>query len=344
MNEFVLARANVRVLMWHTALYGLGAILDDADVPEVRLSWTSGMSPRPRVSAPSLTRELVDEVVRQHARARAVDSSWLARDLPLPGPKRGLMSPRHSPFRSDTAWSDVQRARHVELQLLTGSRSWLDLRELAALGEPSYWSRNRKGEALQDDGASRFEMQPRNQGAEIVAARMRKLASAVAAREQGLTVDGLDGVRPVDEAGSGRADSRTPTGLASPGPTDNAVAWCALWGISQLPTAPRVNATAVSSGHVGRSRREWFFAPVWHQEWRPARLRTVLAAQQLKRMAADGLPPPWSVEDTDALAARSWLSARGVLGVMRFPIQRFGSDSAPERRAMLGEAINTAVS
>jgi hypothetical protein len=28
-----------------------------------------------------------------------------------------------------------------------------------------------------------------------------------------------------------------------------------------------------------------------------------------------------------------------VEGIMRFPIQRFGSDSAPERRAMLGSIL-----
>jgi hypothetical protein len=30
---------------------------------------------------------------------------------------------------------------------------------------------------------------------------------------------------------------------------------------------------------------------------------------------------------------------RGVIGILRFPIGRFGSDNAPERRARQGEAI-----
>ncbi len=133
-----------------------------------------------------------------------------------------------------------------------------------------------------------------------------------------------------------KPDSRTATGLASPGPTDNALAWCALWGISQFPLAMRARATAVTSGHFGRSRNEWFYVPMWHQRWHPARLRSILASAPLQVLAATG---QGHHSDAEAEAARRWLSARGVAGVIRFPIARFGSDSAPERRAMRGEPL-----
>ena len=44
--------------------------------------------------------------------------------------------------------------------------------------------------------------------------------------------------------------------------------------------------------------------------------------------------------DADVSAAVSWLGKRGVAGVVRFPVMKFGSDNAPERRAMSGEMIS----
>ncbi|MHB1615354.1 MAG: hypothetical protein ACYCYA_13770 [Actinomycetes bacterium] len=342
MNELVLHGADARVLLWHMALYGLGAILEDAAVTNVRLSWTSGMQPRARITGDGLTDLLVDEVVHEHARAHAVEPSWVLRDVGLVvGTKRktkqfGLMSPRLAVFTDADTWGKVQGCRHEELDRLTEARAWLDLRQISALGEPCYWSRNRQHNVMQDDGASRLEMQSRNNGAEFVGTRLRSLAQAVSARDAGSVVTGIAGSSTVDEAGSNKVDSRTATGLANLGPTDNALAWCALWGISQLPLAPRIDGTALTSGHLGRSRNEWFYVPVWGAGWSPARLRSILVTRQLRDAAGMGLSGRWSSDPAIGLAAGSWLTARGVVGIVRFPIDRFGSDSAPERRAMLG--------
>ncbi len=198
---------------------------------------------------------------------------------------------------------------------------------------------------MQDDGAARFEMQPRNQGSEFVGTRLRQLAGTVASRDPARILAGLRGDSPVeDELSHNMSDSRTATGLASPGPTDNALAWCALWGISQFPLAKRVNSAgrtsdpAVTSGHLSYRRKEWFYVPMWRGPWRPARLRSVLASQDLRTAAAAGLDLA-GYSEAQISAARAWLSARNVEGIMRFNIRRFGSDNAPERRAMRGEPI-----
>jgi CRISPR-associated protein Csb3 len=70
-----------------------------------------------------------------------------------------------------------------------------------------------------------------------------------------------------------------------------------------------------------------------------ARLRSILASGQLRRFAVTGLPG----EDREAgdPSAKPWLASRGVTAVVRFKVERFGSDSAPERRAALGEIIKT---
>jgi CRISPR-associated protein Csb3 len=343
MSEVIMGRADAHTLLYHLALYGLGDILDAAGVPDVRVSWTPGMEPLPRVTGEGLTPERLDEAVRQHARARTEESSWVQRDVELKGTSRGLMSPRLTSFEDITVWSRVQEARHAELDLLTHGHAWADLRLLAALGEPCYWSQNGDGVPAQDRGTSRLEMQPRNNGSEFIKTRLRPLARFVGARNRGAVVTGINGSDLVDECGSDKDGSFTPTGLSMPSRTDNALAWCALWGIAALPIAARVNATARSSGYVGPALDGWFYAPVWEKPWRPSRLRTVLAARQLRDVAASGLSALWTADAEHELAARSWLAARGVVGVVRFPVGVFGSKSIPERRAMRGSTLSTEV-
>lgn len=343
MTTLILHTADPDTMLSHMAFYGLGAILDDAGV-EVRLDWTSGARPRPQLHTNCPDENAAAEIVHAHAQQYAADGSWVQQDIELGGTARGLMSPRLSQLRTIENWTRLQQARHTVLDTLTTDRRWLDLQQIAALGQPAYWRHNIKGEPLQDDGASRLDMQPRNQGSEIVGTRLRRLADTVAARKPHQVLDGLRGDTITDEAGNNKADSRTATGFAPPGPTDNAIAWCALWGISQLPTTLRISTIAITTGHLGRSRREWFYAPVWHQPWRIARLRTILASAQLRTAAAAGLPlPNGTINALTTTAAQAWLSARHVVGVMRFPIDRFGSDNAPERRAQRGDPSPTSV-
>lgn len=344
MTTLTIVGADVRTLFSHLALYGLAAILEDTSTVSTQLRWTPGMQPRPCLDTQTTDLEVLVRIVHDHARRHAADTNWVAEDLELSGKPRGLMSPRIAVIGDHPdAWQTLQAARHRVLEHLTDSRAMLDLRFVQALGEPAYWSRKREGDWLQDNGASRLEMQPRNQGSEFVGSRLRKLAHVVATRDQGEIRAGLTGERATDEIGKDAPDSRTPTGLANPGPTDNALAWCALWGISQFPQAPRVGSdsppAAATTGHLGRTREEWFYAPVWATAWTTARLRTILASRQLQTAATAALPPRWAAAEPQIAAARGWLAARGVIGVVRFPIARFGSDSAPERRAMRADIL-----
>jgi CRISPR-associated protein Csb3 len=329
MNTFVMRGADQSVLLHHVAFYGLADILDTAGVTGLRLTWDGT---RPVISGDQLTPGIVEDAVRAHVEGRR---SWVqASTRP---DRRGVMSPRLTPFSTDAAWQAHQTARETILDDLTERKAWADLRYLAALGEPCYWRFTRRGEPLQDDAASRLEMQPRNRGSEFIGNRLRPLTENLPARPAGQIAAGLDGGILLDELG-GKPDSVSATGLAMPGPVDNALVWCALWGTGQFPLAMRTDRAALTSGHLGRSRREWFYVPVWSTPWRPARLRSILASQQLRDAASTGINQP----GTSALgtrAAATWLRARGAIGILRFPIGRFGSDNAPERRARQGEAI-----
>lgn len=339
MTQFTLDRADVRTLIWHAALYGLAAILDEAGHRDLRICWSGGMRPRGVVSGAGLSAQLVGEAVRRHAERRTASDSWVSRDFVVGGKPRGLMSPRIS--RLEGVWGEFRRARHSAIDTQATASRWLDLRMIHALGEPSDWSRNHLGQVIQDDGASRLEMQPRNQGSEFVANRLRKLATILSRRSPDAVVNGLVGVNPMDELGKDGPASSTPTGLANVGPTDNAVAWCAMWGIASLPTAPRVGGVqtrgiASTAGHLGGRAAEWFYAPVWKRPWTLARLRSVLVSKQLADTASRELA--LTARDlrsaAELTAGDAWLDARGVVGVCRFPIGVFGSSSAPERRAL----------
>jgi len=329
MNGFRMAGADVTVLLHHVAFYGLADILHGAGVADLKLAWASDL---PEIVGTDLNPALVDDAVRAHVDGR---QSWTT--LAFGPERRGLMSPRLTVLKSNLAWEELQDERERVLGGLTDQHAWSDLRYLAALGEPSYWRFTPKREPLQDDGASRLEMQPRNRGSEFVGNRLRPLTAKLLARKSGQITAGLDGSQVVDELG-GKPDSVSATGLTMPGPVDSALVWCALWGIGQFPLTLQAGAAATTSGHFRHSRQEWFYVPVWEGTWRPARLRSILASGQLRRAAATGLPHV-TPDDLVLQAAMTWLRARGVIGLIRFPIGRFGSDNAPERRALRGEPI-----
>lgn len=332
MNTFAMNGADRSVLLHHMAFYGLADILDITGTCGVRLTWTDGL---PTLLGDKLDAETVDAAVREHVQGRM---AWV--DHSTGKERRGVMSPRLTVFKDADAWREHQTKREKILQELTDAHAWADLRYLAALGEPSYWSFNQRQDLLQDNGASRWEMQPRNRGSEFVGNRLRPLARKLLARKPGRIAFGLNGTTMVDEL-DGSPHGVSATGLTTPGPVDNALVWCALWAIGQMPLAfstDRTGRAASTSGHVGRSRREWFYAPMWTGRWRPARLRSVLASRQLRQAAAGGVSG-LGVDELTVRAAHTWLKGRNLTGVMRFPIGRFGSDNAPERRALQGEAI-----
>jgi hypothetical protein len=267
MNRFVLAGSDPRVLLSHVALLGLGAILDEAGA-NPHLVWTAGMAPRPVVHG--CTPDQVAAAVRAHAARHADPCAWVRQTIADgKGKPRGLMSPRMAMLAIPDGWSELERRRTEIIDALTVRRAELDLRLLGALGRPAYW-RMQQRQRRQDDGASRWEMQPRNQGSEFVGTRLSPLAQFVAARSEAQVLDGLTGAVPIDEVGRGRPDSRTPTGLAAPGAD------------GQRPGLVRpLGVVPVSARAAGP-------APGDHQRLRRAGRRRLVLHPDLERWLADG--------------------------------------------------------
>ena len=343
MGELVLP-GDVRVALTHTAAYGLAAILEDAGVTGVTVAWTMSLDARPIVAAPACDAQEMARIVHAHAAGRAEADAWPAAVSTIAGSTVGRLSPRVKAPADDAAWRAFVAERRQSIDREVAAVRWLDLAFIAALGEPAYWRHDRSGARRPDEGASRWEMKTRNRGEDFVQHRLRGLAQAVKARGDVQVLDGLCGRRVEDEAGGNSSDSRSATGLAAPGPIDNALAWCGLWGLSLLPVVHRLPGPSATAGHgVGRapdgSRQAWFSLPVMTQPLRLARLASVLVSEEL---AAAAVPPEVGSTTAGGLATRSaqrWLIERGLGGLVRFPIAVFGSASAPERRALLGTVI-----
>lgn len=327
--EFILATSTPHIALSHLTLYGVAAILDDAG-HHVRLSWTNTSDPRPCIHS-ALEPEQLAEVVHAHSAQRAESESWLQATFTSRGRTMALLSPRISKLDHDD-WPLLQEQRHNVLDALRHQHAHLDLKLLAALGEPCYWSFTPRGDLIQDDAASRWDMQPRNRGSELVTNRLRPLATTLAKWSPKKILDGLTGTTVHDTVGEQKPDSRTATGLAPPGPTDNALTWCALWGISQLPTTHRPGRRSRSTGHQGPAEAEAMHLPAWNRPWPLARLRTILTSPALHTFAAS---------EADSAPARRWLHAHGIPTVMTFPVDRYGTDKAPERRTQHGTMHDT---
>lgn len=314
------------LLLSHLAAYGMAAIAEDAGA-EVRLGWTGGMAPCPRLwLAPTRGEDWLAETIQRVARSHVDPESWIQRDGAIGGAPRGLMSPRVSRLEDPEAWRVWQAQRWRALDELGERGATLDLRLLDALGEPCYW-RFEKGNPRQDDAASRLEMQPRNRGSEIVSSKLRKLAEVVSARSIEAIRDGLLGRVIEDELGCNDGQSLSATGFKLPGPADNVLVWCAMWGLALLPTTLCISAQARTAGVLSRRWPRTAYLPIWRHPWRLSRLRAVLVSASLERSAEA------RTKGDIAVADDAWLAARGVEALALFDIRKYGTSDAPQPRA-----------
>ena len=318
------------VALSHLALYGAAAMAEQAGL-RVRLSWTQGLRPRPTLTSEGDTATDVARAVL----ACAETSAWTAERITLGTAQRGLMSPRISPKYDELPWTELQQRRNAVIDSTSSQVSTQRL--FGGLGESSYWYQNRRHEALVYGAASSWDMQPRNQGSELVRSRLDPLRTAVLQRSADGVAVALAATRVLDDLAGERSDGRTSTGLGPLGPTDSVLAWCGLWGLSWLPvvhrTAPfesSVSASSLRGRGLGRGV-DAAVLPIFQSSLTPARVRSVLVSDALIRAVAD--------ESPERQASWSWLRSRGVTGLVRFEVATLGTASAPERRTQTGSEV-----
>lgn len=330
----------------HFSLVGLAAILGNEMERSPRLWWTDEARPQALVSHDG-TIESAASVVADHARRHVETLTWIR--AVIDGGRRGGASlftarggwPGSAKGATRQEWHEFAAQRRSARNELVIDP--LDEKLIAALGEPAWWRTGPRDERP-DDGASRWEMKTRNRGEEFLANRLVLLGKAVADRSVEDVAHGLTGGLNQDETARNSPDSRTATGLTTPGPVDSALAWCALWGLSSTvtiarnvgPASPNNAHGASSSSGIpsdGRTHPIRAALPVFTRPVTAGRWSDVLSSRPFR---------DWTFESSVASPLRSeiaggWLHEQGVRAVVEFPIRKAGSASAPERQLLAGQ-------
>lgn len=310
----------------HLAAQGLALIAAESGCHCVRAWWEEG-TPATAHASWSDERSAAG-LVQEHIANHVKETSWVESRIEHLGQTTATFSPRIKAPRTAEAWDALLEHRRQQLDLPSMSR--LDHLMIGALGEQAYWlCDDPKG--ISDQGASRWEMKTRNRGEEFVQHRLSRLSAALGSWTEGEIEAGIAGRASRDAAGGDGPNSRTPTGLTSPGPLDNALAWCALWGISSLQTVPqrgRISASAGVDPTSTLTHPRVMALPVRTSPTHPSLWRELASSDQFARCAFAG--------DEDASASRVWLRAHNVAAVVHFQTVVAGSSSAPERYLLPG--------
>lgn len=356
----LIIKGDIHYALYHFALYGAAAILQES-LPGavIRINWLGPDEAALLIEAAEpLGSDDVARILHDHARGHT--DSWVqATHQHRSGKKAttvGTFSPR-LPLAADAdSWRALQTARHALIDEALEQRSWLDLAFMHALGEPAYWYLNRQGKHVPDVGSSGWEMKTRNRGEEFMRNRLSLLADSVTAREPQQVLAGLLGDYREDEVGRNSVDSRTPTGLRPPYPTDNALAWIALWGISCFPVVHRATdptayekaqgapsiTTAQLRGAPGlnRLRRAYTVLPHIARPMRLSTLKSVLVSGSLARLAAAHIRAehdPSAPTEPRAPRDAAWLRTKGVGGLMLSVLTASDNPNAPELAVTRGQ-------
>jgi len=340
MTELILAGAATSALT-HFAMNGLSNIIAHETGCSVASYWHDSTTPTARIVADGIDENQIAAAVRQHAGRCACDGSWLQAEADIGGKMTAVFSPRIKTPADDAEWKALQQIRHRHIDELLRAGEVLDLAMIGGLGEPAYWRFDGK-DRRPDHGASRWEMKARNKGEEFVGHRLRPMARVVADRSPAAILDGLTGVRMCDELGSANPSaSQTATGFTRPGPTDCAMAWCALWGVTNFPLAHHVSKISTTPAAFPSTvlHTRFMVLPVITTPVAAARVRSILVSGAL-RVQAEHQCGIASADPFVVDSARRWLRSRGVVATVVFPVEKAGSDNAPQRFVLDG-AIET---
>ncbi|MGO1593853.1 MAG: hypothetical protein ACTHW1_06175 [Ancrocorticia sp.] len=330
---------NISSALTHFAMLGVAAIADSLGNERSAVGWTESDSPRAYIEFEGASEEdIASEVI---ALALRVKQDWSGETITFDGTEFSPISPRIKQLGHER-WPTHHAARLDIIDQLAKDKRWLETEFIGALGEPAYW-REQNGQPQPDQGASRWEMKTRNKGEEFIRHRFDKLAVEISQWTSQQVLDGISGKQINDVLGKNQENSRSSTGFTRPGPTDNALAWTALWGITQFPIVRRIGHQSITPGAWPKRgvHPHWMILPVLQGPVTLARYANIISsryvdaeADEITQTLDDGRPDS---DHENAGAAADWLQARGVAGFACFKVKTAGSASAPERQVLEGQ-------
>lgn len=293
----------------HFAMIGLAEILREAGASSIRLWWQDSAKAKPTVSwdGPDAA-----DAVLAHARRQASQDSWVQAKISFITKKKGsygLFSPR---LKIPQETADIQRFADHRNHYLDSGLTLLDYLMISNLGEPGYWHPDYQKD---HNSASRWEMKTSNGGREFIGGHLSKLADEVSERDRDSIEAGLTGRELSDTFVKNKSVPRTAAGLTPPGPVDNALAWCGLWGISGFTLIPstgkQIGATAGASPQQVKHPKH-LLIPITGEPISPSAWRALMASRAVIDIV--------STEESSKITAMDYLKARGVLGICKFPV------------------------
>ena len=337
----------------HFAQYGLASLAEQYHPQGVTLGWSREAVPIAQITVKGADAHTLAGYLQKLAEQLSEPDTWVMRDVIYGS---GKDEKKFSPFsprirvidtkKYSTDWRKHQKARHEILDNLTANQDIPNLCWISGLGEAAYWRFDRK-DNRPDHGASRWEMKTRNKGEEFVQHRLRPMCVELTNWSAEKILSGLSGESLNDSLGKNKSDSRTSTGFATPQPTDVALVFAALLGISVFPVIHQVHQLSVTPGAWPSDslHPQKMVLPIATEHMTLARLRTTLRNRAYAQTVEQVCNPEYDKYNSTAesvfesAGSTEWLKARGIQAVVRFPIKLAGSDSAPERQVQVGKSV-----
>lgn len=337
----------------HFAQYGLASLAEQYHPQGVTLGWSREAVPKAQITVKGADAHTLAGYLQKLAEQLSEPDTWVMRDVIYGS---GKDEKKFSPFsprirvidtkKYSTDWRKHQKARHEILDNLTANQDIPNLCWISGLGEAAYWRFDRK-DNRPDHGASRWEMKTRNKGEEFVQHRLRPMCVELTNWSAEKILSGLSGESLNDSLGKNKSDSRTSTGFATPQPTDVALVFAALLGISVFPVIHQVHQLSVTPGAWPSDslHPQKMVLPIATEHMTLARLRTTLRNRAYAQTVEQVCNPEYDKYNSTAesvfesAGSTEWLKARGIQAVVRFPIKLAGSDSAPERQVQVGKSV-----
>lgn len=312
----------------------------------ILLGWESPDTMVLRTVGGDVSVEDVAASVHEYLGLLAGEADVISRSVPVGGKSHSPLSPRVAPVMTREELESYQDVRTDILDEVGGENRLFE-RLVSSLGFPAYWTERNDGSKGTPDlyqGASRWEMAPRNQGSEFMRQKYLENMRACA----GLSEDDI-AARIRGEKAESLGKERNACGLHAPAHLDVLMTWIALNGISQLPTRPVTDGAvgSISTGaivaKVGGRRRVFFVLPVTSNPVTLERYAAICRSSAICRLASHALsvaPRMGHISsDPELEHARSWLRAHGVGRVAVFERHVGGTSSCPEYYALDGSLV-----